>query len=100
MPGEYQLTHGAGRILVQNIGDKYLVIEKGNLITRSHTLTESLNIHKFDFSDQSSIDESPISCGENLTKYQKESLKALLDKYKYCFSSSLKDLGFTTASEL
>lgn len=100
LPGEYQLTGGTGRVLIQNISHNDLVIKKGSLITRSRTVIGSLEVQRLDISDHSPSSESSINCGEKLTDQQKESLIVLLDKYKSCFSSGLKDLGFTTETEM
>lgn len=97
LPGEYKLEDGFGNVLIQNISSGELKFKEGELITRCCSVGE-LNIHLVD----GSIDDfdSNIKCGDCLSEPQKRELVNLLSKYKNSFSSGLKDLGFTTATEM
>lgn len=97
LPGEYTLKEGLGSVLIQSMSDGEFKFNKGELITRSHSVYK-LNINYSDtYSEE--IDTS-LKCGDTLTVTQKLKLKNLLDDYKNCFSSSLRDLGFTTQTEM
>lgn len=100
LPGEYQLKLGLGNILIQNITNKNIVIRKDELVTRGHNVDRCMQINIVQEFHESYLDESPFKCGDSITSEQIEILKKLLEKYKDCFSSNLKDLGFTTTTEM
>ncbi|XP_064292537.1 uncharacterized protein LOC135309870, partial [Plodia interpunctella] len=98
LPGEYKLDDGVGRVLVQNISNNPVVFKGGSLLTRSMPITKTPEIYTISF-DENSPDDA-VQCGSDITVEQKLKLQKLLSKFKDCFSSGLKDIGFTTAGEM
>lgn len=101
LPGEYQLVRGLGKVVIQNISDSDLTFRQGALVTRSYTLRFINNVNTEYKNSLLSLDEASIvQSGQNLIPEQKYLLEKLLEKYKTCFSSTLKDLGFTSETEM
>ncbi|KAI5637849.1 hypothetical protein NE865_09504 [Phthorimaea operculella] len=98
LPGEYALEAGQGSVLVQNISDKEIVFAKESLITRSIPVQHKYDVCTMSFAEDSLEDK--VQCGTQVTKEQKLMLQKLLTKYGDCFSTGLKDLGFTNAGEM
>lgn len=97
-PGEYTLHSGSGRLIIQNLCDKAICLKQDSLLTRSYPTTKDLNVCCVSFSQDSPSDT--IQCGDKITMEQKLQLQNLLQKFGDCFSSGLKDVGFTNAGEM
>lgn len=98
LPGEYALKEGVGAVLIQNLSTCEFMIKSDDLITRSHSV-DKLNINLASTDNIDNFDGS-VQCGETLSLIERSRLQNLLDKYRNSFSSSLKDLGFTTETEM
>ncbi|KAG6452887.1 hypothetical protein O3G_MSEX007851 [Manduca sexta] len=98
LPGEYSVTNSRCALLIQNVSDSDINIKENSLVTRSTPLPLVLDVCEITVSTNE-VDEAVI-CGPNIKEAQRLALQKLLAEYKDCFSSSLKDLGFTTASEM
>lgn len=97
-PGEYKIVNNEGRLFVLNMSDKDLIFDVDQLLIRSKAVSDSKNVLIVNQSIDNSDFEPEI--GENVTNAQKCELMNLLLKYKECFSNCLKDLGFTTVTEM
>ncbi|KAL0879206.1 hypothetical protein ABMA27_002989 [Loxostege sticticalis] len=97
LPGEYELSEGKGNLLVQNIAAGPIKFLSNSLIT--HAIPVSSAREVFDIS-KIDIDYNTLNCGSLINDDQKQELKSLLDRYSDCFSNNLKDLGFTSATEM
>lgn len=98
LPGEYKLHGGFGNLLLQNLSDSSVCLKHGSLLTRAIPIMNEQNVYSVTFDDKS-LDES-VQCGDTITSGQKLEIQRLLSKFKDCFSSGLKDLGFTNATEM
>lgn len=98
LPGEYMLQAGKGVVLIQNIGLSELKMYTGELITRSHSVNAKIHVNFADINEDNF--DSTVKCGDSLSNAQRIELLNLLDRYKTSFSSNLKDLGFTTETEM
>lgn len=96
-PGEYSVDQGSGSILIQNIGLNDITFKAGDLITRAVKLEECLQVLTV---AEPLTNESTLNIGDGINDVDKNKLKLLLEEYKDCFSNSLKDLGFTTETEM
>lgn len=99
LPGEYELLNGAGTLLVQNLSSNNFTMPANSLVTRAQIVTKADNERFCSILEVNAVDESALRCGD-LSAEQNDKLRALLHKYKDCFSSHLQDLGFTSASEM
>ncbi|KAL0882020.1 hypothetical protein ABMA27_001769 [Loxostege sticticalis] len=97
LPGEYELSEGKGNLLVQNIAAGPIKFLSNSLITRAIPVSSAREV--FDIS-KIDIDYNTLNCGSLINDDQKQELKSLLDRYSDCFSNNLKDLGFTSATEM
>lgn len=101
LPGGYTLENGLGKVLVHNLSSNVLTLRKGSLITRAvpvSPVTRSFDVLPVSFDDN--LVKESVHCGEQISANQKNGLLELLAKYSDCFSSGLKDLGFTTMGEM
>lgn len=99
LPGEYEIRNGQGKLLIQNLSKDNICIPANTLITRARGTEHLGSYSKALVLDISKEEEKEIICGD-ISKTEKQQLVDLLLKYKDCFSSSLKDLGFTTVNEM
>lgn len=97
-PGEYNLDKGQGYILIFNLSNKDLTLKSEQLLTRSRTTNGCKYV--YDVKSSNDNEEFEPIIGENTTDEQRRAIKNLLHKYKECFSSCLKDLGFTNVVEM
>ncbi|XP_063624953.1 uncharacterized protein LOC134796705 [Cydia splendana] len=101
LPGEYEINLGTCLLLVQNLGAKPLTILKGSLVTRARYLNAVKHVQNVSVTaEQKDISDESIRCGDNLPSDVNHKLNRLLDKYETCFSTGLRDLGFTTEAEM
>lgn len=98
MPGEYEIHNGTSRLLIQNISENMLELKKSLLITRTLSIREHKNVRILELEDLEF--NSILSYGDQLTEEEIIELRAILTKYKACFSRDLKDLGFTNAVQM
>lgn len=98
LPGEYNLENGIGALLVYNFSDSILALSKGILITRVSGTVGSLDINILEFSNQ--YTDCELNYGKSLSTDEVLILKSLLKTYEGCFSSNLKDLGFTNVEQM
>lgn len=103
LPGMYNIGNGRGVLLIYNVSPKSISVEEGTLLTRAlqkhNVLPEStLSSCSVVFDDSKITDE--IHCNVKLSKDENTELRSLLSKYSDCFSSGLKDLGFTNVTEM
>lgn len=96
-PGEYELIQGKGCLLAFNLGDKILTLKSKQLITRSKPVNHCKYV--YDVKVDNDFEFEPV-IGNSISDKQKDIVKSLLITYKSCFSSSLKDLGFTSVVEM
>ncbi|CAH2100996.1 unnamed protein product [Euphydryas editha] len=98
LPGEYTILNGTGNVLVQNLTANRLKLAKDSLLTRALPSRRTVDINRITtIRDQA---EHIIKHGDDITPVQKEKLESLIKEFKYCFSTSLKDLGLTTVTEM
>lgn len=71
---------------------------KKSLITRALSIREHKDVRILELEDLES--DSTLSYGNQLTEEEIIELRAILMKYKACFSRDLKDLGFTNAVQM
>lgn len=95
--GEYNIINSGGRLLLHNMSDQILVIESGQLLSRGKIYSNNKFVCSVSMQDDDNFEPE---VGENIALSQKDQLLKLLLKYKNCFSSSLKDLGFTNVTEM
>ncbi|XP_062527420.1 uncharacterized protein LOC134199843 [Bombyx mori] len=99
-PGTYEIKDSRTALLIYNASSNKVCIKKDTLLTRALR-----NTHPTPFFQSCSVltdrglDEE-ISCNPELTKQQPEELQKLLFQHSDCFSSGLKDLGFTNITEM
>lgn len=98
-PGEYQLRQGECNLLVHNLGSMPVSLQKGSLVTRARNVDRGLRVNLVTES-QLSPAEMSINCGNQLTIKERHELEVLLTKYKTCFSWGMRDLGYTTETEM
>ncbi|KAL0902042.1 hypothetical protein ABMA27_000009 [Loxostege sticticalis] len=98
LPGEYDLVNGMGVLLVHNFSNNILTLCKDSLITRVCCNVRSLDVNIIDFSDPNT--DSELNFGEHLTETEITKLRDLLKSYECCFSSSLRDLGYTNVVQM
>lgn len=98
LPGEYSVTNNSCALLVQNVSNSDITIQNDILLTRaaqvyltSHVMEEVTKTHEF---------SETINFNPNLTSEQRSALDEILHEYKDCFSSTLKDLGYTNVTEM
>ncbi|KAH9638276.1 hypothetical protein HF086_013714 [Spodoptera exigua] len=100
LPGEYQMTNGVCRVLIQSLSSKKINFCKDALVSRARTtfsqdrLLDVLQINT-ELVNESHVNS--IKMGERLTISEKDKCQALLSKYKGCFSTGLHDLGINTS---
>lgn len=104
IPGEYDIRNGRGAILACNVSTaESITFEKGSLLTRVLYKDILTQAHVTDVSSVSfsvtEKDES-VTCGPTITNDERMELQKLLARYGDCFSSGLKDLGFTNVGEI
>ncbi|KAH9641932.1 hypothetical protein HF086_011682 [Spodoptera exigua] len=103
LPGEYQMTNGVCRVLIQSLSSKKINFCKDALVSRARTtfsqdrLLDVLQINT-ELVNESHVNS--IKMGERLTISEKDKCQALLSKYKGCFSTGLHDLGYTSVAEM
>lgn len=100
--GIYQVTNGNVRLTVTP-SSKICRIHQNAILSRatnvqiinriSTPLREPLEV-----TDRDNLGQ--IKVASNVSEEHVQRLHVLLDKYKHCFASSLKDLGCTTAAEM
>lgn len=100
LAGEYTLKHGLGSILLQNIGKNDIIFKTGELFTRGFKMDRCLQVNRLQTTTESFSNESTLNIGDGISDVDKDKLTTLLENYKDCFSSNLKDLGFTTETEM
>lgn len=103
LPGSYDIRDGCGTLLIYNVSSAKIRLESGTLLTRAfqkHTTPSGpvLNSFRVVFDDEAITDK--VVCNKELTKNEQGELQSLLSKYGDCFSSGLKDLGFTNVTEM
>lgn len=98
LPGEYTITNNRCALLIQNVSNVDVVIKKDLLLTRATQIHMTANVCEVTIST-TEVDDT-INCNPNLTTEQRLALQAILAEYRDCFSSSLKDLGYTNATEM
>lgn len=103
LPGKYDIKNSRGAVLIHNVSPATIHINKGMLLTRSlqtssippTSVLDSCSV-TFSLTD---IDET-IHCNDKLSKGERLELQQLLSTYSDCFSSGLKDLGYTDTTEM
>lgn len=55
MPGEYSIVNGVGALLIQNLSNNDIRLEKGLLMTRAWYFDSSIDVNILDFSDPETI---------------------------------------------
>ncbi|CAB3248007.1 unnamed protein product [Arctia plantaginis] len=98
LPGEYQISKGQGSLLIQNVSKELIYLEKGTLLTRIRPVEHVMSINALNVENYESA--TLINCDQSLTAGEFEQLRCLLKQYQGCFSSGLKDLGFTNIVEM
>lgn len=102
-PGEYEIRQETGALLIHNSSTNTITIPKGTLLTRGIRKSSSPPVCVLDSWSvafrETEFDDS-INCNPQLSKEDQLDLQQLLSKYSDCFSSSLKDLGYTTSTEM
>lgn len=101
-PGMYEIRNGHGILLVYNISPGDILVERGTLLTRAqpmHTTNQASTMNSFSL-QISEPETSTVNCSQDLTEGQRVELQEVLARYKDCFSSGLKDLGFTNTTEM
>ncbi|CAB3247216.1 unnamed protein product [Arctia plantaginis] len=98
LPGEYSIENNICALLIHNMSKSTINIEKGSLLTRAMHIRNTLNAHEVTIST-TEIDDS-VNCNPNFTAEERLSLQNVLSDFKDCFSSNLKDLGLTNATEM
>lgn len=98
LPGEYNIRDNQSALLVHNASSTTINIKKDSLLTRAIKINKILNSSAVTIS-VTEIDDS-IICNPNFSTSQRLALQKVLCEFKDCFSSSLKDLGFTNAAEM
>ncbi|XP_059055505.1 uncharacterized protein LOC131849440 [Achroia grisella] len=98
LPGEYSLEAGIGRLLIHNVSNKNLIVDHNSILTRAIPVSHKYDIYSMTFAEFKS--DEKVLCGTQITIKEKLALQNLLSKYSDCFSTGLKDLGFTTAGEM
>ncbi|XP_028172008.1 uncharacterized protein LOC114361223 [Ostrinia furnacalis] len=98
LPGEYELIRGKGKLLVQNVASSTIKFMSNSLTTRSMPVSSTKEI--FNLSKDLPVHDDNLNCGNLINDEQKRELQSLLCKYADCFSTSLKDLGFTSVTEM
>ncbi|KAG6458358.1 hypothetical protein O3G_MSEX010822 [Manduca sexta] len=93
MPGEYEIVGGQGILVIQNLSDNVIVITADSLITRALSSNNCMDINVLCVDDDQYCTE--LNYDPNLSFAELNQLKELLIRYKECFSTNLKDLGFT-----
>lgn len=99
LPGEYKLVNGIGHLLVQNVCDNPISFKKGSLVTRSIPISPREH-DVFSVSLDENCPNEVVQCGDQMTAEERLQLKDLLSEFADCFSSGLKDIGYTTAGEM
>ncbi|CAB3224051.1 unnamed protein product [Arctia plantaginis] len=103
LPGEYQMANGVCRVLIQSLSSQVINFIKGALISRARATLSRNRVLDVLRIKTNLVDEtlgSPIKMGEVLTVSEKDKCRALLSKYKGCFSTGLHDLGYTSVAEM
>ncbi|CAB3242850.1 unnamed protein product [Arctia plantaginis] len=103
LPGEYQVANGVCRVLIQSLSSQVINFIKGALISRARATLSRNRVLDVLRIKTNLVDEtlgSPIKMGEVLTVSEKDKCRALLSKYKSCFSTGLHDLGYTSVAEM
>lgn len=99
LPGEIGILKGKGHIVVQNLGNDSIQICRDSLITRKVYLSNGNDASVMNISYVKDDNFKP-DVGGDLPEHQKQQLFNLLSKFKECFSFYLKDLGFSTVTEM
>lgn len=97
-PGEYELKNGHGNVLVQNLSGGSVKFPTDFLISRAVPIDMMPSVLNLDIESKQSFDT--INCNNNLSNEQFNDLNKLLIEFADCFSSGLRDLGFTNAAEM
>lgn len=103
LPGEYQMTNGVCRVLIQSLSSQIIHFNKDSLISRARTTLSQdrvLDVLRINTDLVNEVQGDSIKIGEGLTDSEKDKCRALLLKYKGCFSTGLHDLGFTSVAEM
>lgn len=98
LPGEYGITNNGCALLIQNVSDSDITIKKDVLMTRATQIYMMSNVSEVTVSVIEPCDT--INCNPNLSEEHRAALKDVLTEYRDCFSSSLKDLGYTNATKM
>lgn len=98
LPGEYELTNGEGVVLVFNLCNKVVTLDKDSLVTRVFNDHKLLEVNSINLDDPNV--ETEFHYGGHLSDTEIAQLKKLLKQYDCCFSSSLRDLGYTNVIKM
>lgn len=101
LPGLYSILNGSGCLLAMTLNAHTVTFQKGQLITRAYVFDEDdcVNINKLEIETHEQFFDS-LKVGEEFSNENKNRLENLLDKYRDCFSFSLKELGLTNLTEM
>ncbi|CAG9785319.1 unnamed protein product [Diatraea saccharalis] len=103
LPGEYEIKKGYSTLLIHNASPSSITLKKGTLLTRVRETDVGgskvvLNSCTVTFNETRNDDI--LNCNEKLSDIERLKFRKLLQNYKDCFSSGLKDLGFTNLTEM
>lgn len=103
LPGEYQMTDGVCRVLIQSLSSHKIRFNKNTLVSRARTTFSQnrlLDVLQINTDSVNGTHGNSVKMGEGLTISEKDKCQALLSKYKACFSTGLHDLGYTSVAEM
>lgn len=100
--GVYNIKQGLLYINVTPISDSCLLLAgtnvsrgtKVHIIKRINTLLPEID------KEHENIKEEQVNIGDSVNETQRERLLGLLNKYKHCFATCIKELGCTNAAEM
>ncbi|KAG7309482.1 hypothetical protein JYU34_005450 [Plutella xylostella] len=99
LPGIYSLNDGKGCVLIVNLGNETISLEKDTLLTRACTVNDKeLTINKIESIEDPFCEQ--IKTDTELSSTDRDKLEVLLRKYRQCFSFGLTDLGLTNLSQM
>lgn len=97
LPGEFTMINGECSLLVFNLSTKAITMTKGSLLTRALVVSPGLRVNVI---EESNNENYIINCSDGLVRQDRQQLEALLAQYKDCFSFGMRDLGYTTETEI
>lgn len=98
LQGTYGISNGTGEIAIANLSRTPLSFKSETLIARSLPVTEAKNCRVNRISENSTLSLEPlertnIQIGEDLISSDKNRLYTLLQKYRDCFATNMKEVG-------